>query len=129
MATEWQDGWTEYQSLINTLLGCLTTHTNSNPPSNKISELLFESQEDALTQARDNAATWKDFSQSYQEIIIGLNDEKSYLSIFKSIVDDRVSLLSAGSVEKQFSDEWVRFIADEITLLDDLKTELERLTT
>lgn len=127
MAAEWQDGWTEYESLVNSLLGSLTTYKTSNPPSNKISELLFESQEDALTQAKDNATSWKGFTDPYQDIIDGLTDERGYLSEFKSDLDNRSTTLPSGSIEKQFNDEWARFIGDEITLLDDLKTELERL--
>ena len=127
MADEWQDGWTEYQSLINTLLGCLAAIKTNYPPSNKISELLFESQEDALTQAKDNATNWKGFTDPYEDIIDGLTDERGYLSEFKADLDNRSTTLPSGSIEKQFNDEWARFIGDEITLIDDLKIELERL--
>jgi len=127
MENEWEDGWNEYEDLVGALKGCFDTHKRNNKPSNHISQLLFDAQEGALTQAENNAKTWKCFTQSYQDIITGLSDEKGYLCEFKSSLEARRSTLPSGSVEKLFNDEWVQFIGEEITLLDDLKTELERL--
>jgi hypothetical protein len=121
MATNWKDGWAEYESLICYVRAALRTYKNTNPPQSPIGKELFESLESRWDNTVTIAREWQGYTNN-DEIHSALEDEASYMNGFAQNLKDTVA--SSSGLQQRFREEWVSFFEAEESLNENLKGKL-----
>ncbi len=107
----WRDGWAEHECIIDKLIAEVDAYDPEDPTAVILREALHKH----LTQAKENAKTWKSSPENNELIKEKLSNEDFYFNMFNLV-------LSLSSSE--FPTEWKVFFEDELALNDALRKSL-----